>query len=865
MSSIGSVLALLLLLAGCGGGGGTDTNPPAVSLQTIEISATSLSLPKGTATTLTALGHFSNGASADISTAVNWASTDIQVATVDAQGTVLSVGMGMADISATATTAGSTTVSAEVTVTVTAPALAAIDITPPNASLAAGGSAVFRATGLYSDGSRADICDQVTWAVTDTLVATLDNGAADPGKVTAQGTGQTSVSATLNSVSANAVLVVTDATLESISVSPAQLNLAQGTEQTLVAVGQYSDQTQADISHLVQWSSTDANIASVDANGRVLAVAANPAGVQIQASLDGNVGSANITVSGAVLMDIVIEPSLPVLAVGSELVLKATGHFSDNTTQDISEDVGWAVTHPEVAEVEEGALLKALAEGQTTVTATLGMQSGSTSLRVKANDLAAIHVTPAAPSLAAGTSLSLSATGNYQDGSTQDLSRQVVWQSTDTLVASVDAEGRVTARAAGVARIVAQIGTVVGSVEIAVSEATLESLEIAPSSLTLAMGTSQQVKVVGHYSDGSTQDLTDQARWQSDNTTAASVENTAERAGLVTALNPASTTISATVGTVTGQVAVTVTSATLTSLAISPASPSLVLGTTLALTAQGTFSDSSTQDVTAEVAWDSSDYGVATVSNGIGYSGLVTGLAAGSVDIAVHLQGVTASVTLTVEDNPQVPRSLSAVATPNVILNDGTDGTTLAIAVQAADTSAVVADGTEVDLVVLQGDAVLAQNTVTTSNGVAEVGVTSTTKGVIVVQATVRGTDVSSTVPLYVTDNFRNMISRVGVVNASVEAGMLKAGSRLGLFIFNVSNRPLTIEAFYLFYAGSPVLEVTAAAPLNNGQLAGGGQTGFVVEMSADLPLDDFALVYILNEPVTGAVFDVGALFRLVM
>lgn len=871
MSCIGTVLVFLLLLSGCSGGGG-DSDPPAITLNSIEISSSSLSLPKGTASTLTALGHFSNGQVEDITTSVDWASTNHQVATVDAQGTVLSVAEGMAEISATATTAGSTTISSAIDVTVTAPALTSIDLHPHSVSLAAGGSAVFEASGLYSDGSRQDISDQVLWAVTDGQVASLDSGASDAVTVIAQQMGQTTVSATLAGVEATADLVVTNAVLESIVVSPAQLSIAQGTEQTLVALGQYSDQSQSDISHLVQWQSTDTNIATVDATGRVLGIAANPLAVQVEAMLDGQTGAASITVTNAVLTAIVIEPPQPSLAVGSELALVATGYFSDNTTQDMSLEAAWSVADPVVAEVSADALLRTLAEGETTITATLGMVSASTTLRVKANDLAAIHLTPATLSLAVGTQLSMSATGNYQDGSTQDLGQQVAWHTTNEEVATVDAAGRVTAHAAGSTRIVAQLGTVVGSVELDVSDATLESLAMEPASLSLAKGTTQQVMVVGTFSDGTTQDLTGQALWQIDNPAVASVDNTAQLAGLLSALSAGDATLSATVGAVTQTLAVTVTAETLTGLTISPASPTVVLGTTLALSARGTFSDGSTQDVTSEVSWHSSDYGVATVGNGLDRSGIVSGIAAGSVDIEAHLAGVSASVILQVNDDPQVPRSLSAIATPNVILNDCCDTSTVAIAVQAADSSAVVPDGTLVDVVVTEGAAVLTSATVSTVNGLAEVGVKSRgVKGMIVVQATVRNSSVSNTVPIYATDDFREVIGRIGVINASVDGGMLLAGSRLGLFIRNLSNRPFEIDAFYLFYAGVPVLEVTAATPLNNHQLAGGGQTGFVIETSEDVslaPLDDFLLLYVLRDPATGdpetgTIFDVGGLFRL--
>src|SRR5207248_10794020 len=66
----------------------------------------------------------------------------------------------------------------------------------------------------------------------------------------------------------------------------------------------------------------------------------------------------------------------------------------------------------------------------------------------------------------------------------------------------------------------------------------------------------------------------------------------------------------------------TVTPPTLISIAVTPASPSIAKGLTQAFTATGTYTDSSTLNITTSVNWTSSNTGVATI-------GLNTGIAAG--------------------------------------------------------------------------------------------------------------------------------------------------------------------------------------------------------------------------------------------
>jgi len=92
-----------------------------------------------------------------------------------------------------------------------------------------------------------------------------------------------------------------------------------------------------------------------------------------------------------------------------------------------------------------------------------------------------------------------------------------------------------------------------------------------------------------------------------------------------------STTSSAAVLTVTA------TGATLQSIAVTPASPSIGIGNTLQLTATGTYSDNSTKNITGSVTWASSNTLFATIDM---TSGLTTGVAVGTTQITATLGSV---------------------------------------------------------------------------------------------------------------------------------------------------------------------------------------------------------------------------------
>lgn len=86
------------------------------------------------------------------------------------------------------------------------------------------------------------------------------------------------------------------------------------------------------------------------------------------------------------------------------------------------------------------------------------------------------------------------------------------------------------------------------------------------------------------------------------------------------------------------------TAAVLTSISVTPSSATLSVSGTQQLTATGTYSDSSTPDITNSVSWVSSDTAVATVSS----TGLVTAVAGGSATITASLSGQNDTSVITV-------------------------------------------------------------------------------------------------------------------------------------------------------------------------------------------------------------------------
>ena len=96
---------------------------------------------------------------------------------------------------------------------------------------------------------------------------------------------------------------------------------------------------------------------------------------------------------------------------------------------------------------------------------------------------------------------------------------------------------------------------------------------------------------------------------------------------------------------------------TLSTIAVTPANPTIAAGATQQFTATGTYSDASTANLTGSVTWASGTPAKATINS----SGLATGVAAGTSTISATLGPVSGSTTLTV--TPPVTHTVSGTVT----------------------------------------------------------------------------------------------------------------------------------------------------------------------------------------------------------
>src|SRR5271156_1530622 len=261
--------------------------------------------------------------------------------------------------------------------------------------------------------------------------------------------------------------------------------------------------------------------------------------------------------------------------------------------------------------------------------------------------LSSIAVGPPDPSVAMGLGSQFTATGIMSDGSKRNLSAQVAWSSSNPAIAWMGTGGTVATLRSGTTTIVASLNGVSGSTSLTVTPATLMAIEVTPPSPAFANGLTLQLVATGIYSDNSTHDLTSAVTWGSSSSAVASISNAAGSARLARALRPGSTTVTAILGSASANMTLTVTTATLVSIGVTPLNSTLPNGLTADLKATGVFTDHSTRDLTSTVNWSSSAPAVASVDNAPA-SGLVTALGLGTAQLTAALGSISGSTTLTV-------------------------------------------------------------------------------------------------------------------------------------------------------------------------------------------------------------------------
>ena len=552
---------------------------------------------------------------------VAWTSSNETVATVDGAGLITTHKAGEAII--TAAIAGFS-FTAKVVVTDAMVPVTGVTIDQTKAEMKTGETLQLNAKVTPEDADN----KEVSWSSSDKKIATVTKGL-----VTALKAGKVTITATAGGIKASCEITITDIDVTNVTLDQTEVNdLMVGESVTLTAVVGPEDATDK----TVTWTSSDENIATVDEEGDVTAVA--PGSVTITATAGNVSADCKVTVVARPVPvdDIELSKTQATVVEGGTVTLTAIVHPDEATDKTVT----WTSSDEKVATVDAKGVVKAIAAGEAVITAKAGDVTASCKVIVK-KAVAGVTLDRTEVTIEKGKTLTLEATVDPADA----IETTVIWSSSDEKVATVDQTGMVTAVNGGAAVITAKVGGKTAECKVTVTVPVTSLVVLDEDENPIEEDTVIEIHTGHEYNLTAVvgpDDATDKTvTWTTSDET---VIKFLDDEGLIDGLKAGEATVTASIAdfSVTVKVKVTDPVIPVTGIKLDKTSAEMLTGETLQLNATLEPEDATSKDIT----WTSSDNTIASVST----KGLVKALKAGKVTVTATSNKISATCQITISD-----------------------------------------------------------------------------------------------------------------------------------------------------------------------------------------------------------------------
>lgn len=452
---------------------------------------------------------------------VKWKSENSKVATVSSTGVVTGVSKGTTNI--VCTSADNSSISARVKINVK---IKATSMKLPSSVSVYNGAQKALVPTFAPSGAAAK---QVTWKSLDKSVATVNSN----GVVTGKSIGKTVIICTTTdgaftaqtSVTVKPVVKTTKVTLNVTSKT-----IKAASSFTLKATVYPSDATYKSVT----FKSSNPSIAKVSAKGVVTGMKAGKATITCT-TVDGKTAKCSVKVENVKPQSVKLSASSVTLKIGSSKKITATVA----PAQAFDKKVKWSSSNTKVATVSSNGTIKAVGIGKATITCTTvsGGKKATCKVTVSPVKVTSIKLSASSVTIDCTKSYSLKATVAPKNAT----NKAVKWSSSNTKVAKVDKNGKVTAVGKGSAVITCKAADgskVSAKCKITVTKTDVISVEISDTTITLAPGKRYTLLARALPESASIKGIT----WSSTNTNVATVNKN----GVVTAKNAGVCVIKAT-------------------------------------------------------------------------------------------------------------------------------------------------------------------------------------------------------------------------------------------------------------------------------------------------------------------------------
>ncbi|WP_318518277.1 Ig-like domain-containing protein [Photobacterium leiognathi] len=598
-----------------------------ISVKSLSPDASEASIYSGGKLSFAAEGIYSDGSTSPLTNKVTWYSSAVDVAQIDDKGILTGVAIGTVEVKASYEGIESNIINVNITDAILTSMNISVKSLLPEASIYSGGKLSFAAEGTYSDGSTSPLTNKVTWYSSAVDIALID----DKGILTGVSIGTVEVKASYEGIESNIINVrITDAILTSMNISVKSLSsdtseasIYSGGQLSFVVEGIYSDGSTSPLTNKVTWHSSAVDIAQIDDKGILTGVSIG--NVDVKASYEGIESNIiNVRITDAILtsMNISVKSLSPDASIysGGKLSFAAEGTYSDGSTSPLTNKVTWHSSAVDIAQIDDKGILTGFAIGTVEVKASYeGIESNIINVRITDAILfsIAISVKSLSPdaseaSIYSGGKLSFAAEGTYSDGSTSPLTNKVTWHSSAIDIAQIDDKGILTGLNTGTVEVKASYeGIESNIINVSITDAILLSLETTPAIISVPKGVPITLKVNATLSDSSIVDVTKWVDWSHSSVADSILEST-----FVEYEEGKYQVIASLQGIHSNVVDITVTEAEVVSILITPKTDLTVYrNDPLQLTAIGTYTDGSEQNITTTAEWHSNEPGIIAVTN----------------------------------------------------------------------------------------------------------------------------------------------------------------------------------------------------------------------------------------------------------
>lgn len=319
--------------------------------------------------------------------------------------------------------------------------VATIAVTPATATIDANATRQVTATLTPAKATN----KQVTWSSDNIAIATV----SATGLVTAKAGGTATITAKSEDEGKTATMQITvngPVSVTGVTINQATVTIATGMTQQLTATIAPANATQKNVT----WTSNNEAVATVSANGLVTAISSGSATITVTTTDGNKTATSVITVVAPVnVISVTVAPGAVNITRGGTQQLTTTVTPNNATNKAVT----YASSNAAIATVSSSGMVTAVGNGTATITVTTadGFKTATATITVNPVSVSGITVSPASATIETKGTKQLTATILPDDAD----DKSVTWSSSNNLIATVSANGLVTAATAGTATITA--------------------------------------------------------------------------------------------------------------------------------------------------------------------------------------------------------------------------------------------------------------------------------------------------------------------------------------------------------------------------------------------------------------------------